>query len=132
MPSWSPDDKEIAFASTRDGGRSLWAVTVADTKERRVLTAVGHVDAPSWGPGGQIVYHSDTDRGSRLEGDGKPLTAQENEFAFRAPWASPTGFYYVSCGKIRNRSINRGDAQTIDFKASMVVTPTLFTHQRDF
>jgi Tol biopolymer transport system component len=34
MPSWSPDDKEIAFASTRDGGRGLWAVTVADAKER--------------------------------------------------------------------------------------------------
>ena len=30
-------------------------------------TAAGHVDAPSWGPGGQIVYHSDADRGSRLE-----------------------------------------------------------------
>jgi Tol biopolymer transport system component/imidazolonepropionase-like amidohydrolase len=132
MPSWSPDDKEIAFASTRDGGRDLLAVTVADAKERKVLTATGHVDSPSWGPGGQIVYHSDTDRGSRLEVDGKPLTGEENAFAFRATWASPTDFYYVSDGKIRKRSINGGDAQTIDFKATMVVTPALYTHQRDF
>ena len=132
MPSWSPDDKEIAFASTRDGGRDLWAVNVADGTERKVLTATGHVDSPSWGPGGQIVYHSDADRGSRLEVDGKPLTGTENAFAFRVSWASPAEFYYVSDGKIRKRSVNGGDAQTIEFKATMVVTPTLYTHKRDF
>src|SRR5215471_1021129 len=132
MPSWSPDDQEIAFASTRHDGRDLWAVTVADAKERKVLTATGRVDSPSWGPGGQIVYHSDTDRGSRLEVDGKPLTGGENAFAFRASWSSPTDFYYVSDGKIRKRSINGGDAQTIDFKATMVVTPALYAHKRDF
>ena len=132
MPSWSPDDKEIAFASTREGGRGLWAVTIADAKERKVLTAGGHVDAPSWGPGGQIVYHSDSDRGSRLEVDGKPLTGGENVFAFRASWASPSDFFYVSDGKIRKRSLAGGDAQTVDFKATLVVTPTLYTHKRDF
>ena len=26
MPTWSPDDKEIAFASTRGDGQSVWAV----------------------------------------------------------------------------------------------------------
>jgi len=132
MPSWSPDDKEIAFASTRDGGRGLWAVTVADAKERKVLTAAGHVDAPSWGPGGQIVYHSDADRGSRLEVEGRPLTGGENAFAFRASWTSTTDFYYVSDGKIRKRSLAGGDAQTIEFKATLVVTPALYTHKRDF
>src|SRR3984957_6599313 len=111
IPSWARDDKEIAFASTREGGRTLWPVTVADAKERKVLTAAGHVDAPSWGPGGRIVYHSDADRGSRLEVDGKPLTGSENAFAFRASWASPTEFYYVSDGKIRRRSVAGGDAQ---------------------
>ena len=132
MPSWSPDDKEIAFASTRDGGRGVWAVTVADATERKVLTAAGLVDAPSWGPSGQIVYHSDADRGSRLEVDGKPLTGDENAFAFRASWTSPTDFYYVSDGKIRKRSVAGGVAKTIEFKATLVVTPTLYTHRRDF
>jgi len=132
MPSWSPDDKEIAFASTRDGGQCLWAVTVADAKQRKVLTASGRVDAPSWGPGGQVVYHSDADRGSRLEAEGKPLTGSENVFAFRASWASTTDFYYVSDGKIRKRSLAGSDAKTIDFKATLVVTPTLYTHKRDF
>ena len=43
----------------------MWAVSVADGTERKVLTATGRVDAPSWGPAsersvkakGQIVYH---------------------------------------------------------------------------
>jgi Tol biopolymer transport system component len=132
MPTWSPDDTEIAFASTRDGGTGLWAVTVADARERKILTASGRVDSPSWSPSGKIVYHSDADRKSRLETDGKNLTGAENAFAFRVSWASANDFYYVSDGKIRKRSLNGGEAQTIDFKASMVVTPTLYTHKRDF
>ncbi|MBI3492143.1 MAG: PD40 domain-containing protein [Acidobacteria bacterium] len=113
MPTWSPDDKEIAFASTRGTGQSLWAVNVATGAERKVLDAAGRVDAPSWGPAGQIVYHvtGGTTRpaeASRYEIDGKPLTGSENVFAFRAAFvgtsgsgAASTDFYYVSDGKIR-------------------------------
>jgi Tol biopolymer transport system component len=57
MPSWSPDDAEIAFASTRGDGQSAWAIKVADGTERKLSSAAGRVDAPSWGPGGQVVYH---------------------------------------------------------------------------
>jgi hypothetical protein len=31
--------------------------------------------------------------------EGPPLTGDENVFAFRASWASPTEFFYVSDGK---------------------------------
>ena len=31
MPTWSPDDREIAFASTRESGQSIWAVSVAES-----------------------------------------------------------------------------------------------------
>lgn len=132
MPSWSPDDREIAFASARDGGQSVWAVNAADGTERMVSTASGHVDAPSWSPSGKIVYHSDADRTSRLEVDGKTITADENAFAFRVSWASANDFYYVSDGKIRKRSLTGGNVQTIPFKATLTVTPTLVTHKRDF
>ena len=57
MPSWSADDKEIAFASARENQQAVWAVTVATGAERKVTTAGGRVDAPSFGPGGQLVYH---------------------------------------------------------------------------
>ena len=73
MPSWSPDDTEIAFASTRGDGTSPWAVKVADGTERKLATAAGRVDAPSWGPGGQVVYHVTTGGGGR--GRGAPAAA---------------------------------------------------------
>src|SRR5581483_8090922 len=131
MPSWSPDDTEIAFASARDTARDVWAVNVATGAERKLQTGGGRVDAPSWGPGGQVVYHATTGAGrgatpgpesSRYEIDGKPITGDENVFAFRASWASPTEFYYVSDGKIRKRAVGASSPQTIEFSATMQVT----------
>jgi len=130
MPTWSPDDKEIGFASTRDGGNSVWAVNVADGHERKVSTAMGTVDAPSWSGSGKMVYHSNEGGTSRLEADGKALTGGENAFAFRVSWSSPYDFYYVSDGKIRKRSLEGGDAQTVEFKATMQVTRAAGSYTR--
>src|SRR5262249_34404047 len=134
IPSWSTDDKQIAFASTRDDGNGVWVVDVATGAEGRLSAAEGRVDAPSWGPGGQIVYHDTADGQSRFEADGKSLTGSENTFAFRASWASPTEFYYVSDGKIRKRSVNgAGAAQTIQFTATLQATRAQYAHRkRDF
>ena len=133
MPSWSADDKEIAFSSTRDGGDAVWAVNVADRKERKVSTATSAVEAPSWSPGGKIVYHSAPEGESRLEVDGKPLTGKENAFSFRVSWASATDFFYTSDGKIRKRSVAGGDAKTVEFKATLEVNPARYTRRkRDF
>jgi Tol biopolymer transport system component len=132
MPSWSPDDKEIAFASAREDGQSVWAVSVADGIERKVSTARGRVDAPSWGPAGDILYHVTTGGGrggsgsgpdsSRYEAGGAIQTDVENVFAFRASWAAPKEFFYVSDGKIRRRALGSSAAQTIDFTATLQVT----------
>lgn len=133
MPTWSPDDTQIAFASTRNSGASVWAVDVASGTERKVSDATGRVDAPSWGPGGQVVYHDTVQGQSRYEVDGKPLTGDENAFAFRVSWASSTEFYYVSDGKIRKRTLGGGSAQTIPFSATLQVTRAQYTHRkRDF
>ena len=133
MPSWSPDDREIAFASTRDGGQTVWAVSVADGTERSVLKASGRVDAPSWGSGGEIVYHVTGTGQSRYEMNGKPLTGEENVFAFRAAWTSPTEFLYVSDGKIRRRALAGAASQTVEFTATFQVTRANYTRRiRDF
>src|ERR1700704_1017514 len=103
MPSWSPDDKEIAFASAREDGQSVWAVNVADGTERKVSSAGGRVDAPSWGPNGQIVYRVTAPGQRRFEIGGKPITGSENVFAFRSTWltgSASADFFYVSDGKI--------------------------------
>jgi imidazolonepropionase-like amidohydrolase/WD40 repeat protein len=93
------------------------------------------VEAPSWSPGGRIVYHSSPPNESSLEVDGKPLTGSENAFSFRVSWVSPTEFFYVSDGKIRKRSVTGGDAQTVEFKATLQViqAQTQYTRRkRDF
>ena len=142
MPSWSPDDREIAFASAREDGQSLWAVSVADGTERKVSTAAGRVDAPSWGPAGDLLYHVTTGGGrgasgggpesSRYEITGKTETGAENVFAFRASWASPKEFFYVSDGKIRRRTVGGAGPQTVEFTAMMQVTraETAYPHRR--
>jgi Tol biopolymer transport system component len=143
MPSWSPDDQEIAFASAREDGQAVWAVRVADRVERKVAGAGGRVDAPSWGPGGALVYHVTAPGQSRYEIGGANQTATENVFAFRAAWTSPDDFVYVSDGKIRKRHTGASSAQTnppaapqtIEFAATMQVTraESAYVHRkRDF
>jgi Tol biopolymer transport system component len=140
MPTWSPDDKEIAFASTRDDGRLVRVVNVATGAERSIArTGAGRVDAPSWGAGGEIVYHVTTGgRGaapgateaSRYQIGDQTITDNENVFAFRASWASPTTFYYVSDGKIRKRGVKAAAPETIPFSATMQVTRAATTYAR--
>src|ERR1700735_136830 len=135
IPTWSADDKEIAFSSSREGGKSIWAVNVADGVERKIATTTGVASAPSWGVDGKLVYHDLDANVSRLESDGKPLTGDENAFAFRASWGPDGDFYYVSDGKIRKRSANGGDAETVPFKATLQVTRangTYVRRKRDF
>src|SRR5438067_4727330 len=147
MPSWSPDDKEIAFASSRDEQQGVWAVNVADGAERKLDApgTAGRVDAPSWGPAGQVVYHVGRGGGrgaaasgpesSRYEIAHRAITGDENVFAFRASWASPTTFYYVSDGKIRRRDIKADRSDTIEFSATLQVTRAADSYvrrKRDF
>jgi Tol biopolymer transport system component/imidazolonepropionase-like amidohydrolase len=136
MPTWSPDDSEIAFASSRDSYESIWSMNVRTGGERRVRSVKGaRLDAPSWGPGGQLLYHVTEGGRTRYEIDGKAVTGDENVFAFRASWASPSEYVYVSDGKIRRRSVAGLPMQTIDFTATMPVTvaSTQYTRRaRDF
>ena len=134
MPTWSPDDSEIAFASNRDLGAGLFVVSVATGAERQVRALKGgRIDSPSWGPGGHLLYHVTDGQSTRFEIDGKQVTGDENVFAFRATWASPSEYLYVSDGKIRRRSVAGLPMQTIDFTATLPVTVAQYPRRaRDF
>ena len=129
MPSWSPDDKEIAFASTREDQQAVWAVNVADRRRAQGRDAPrGRVDAPSWGAGGQLVYHVTTARrprcrgggpeSSRYEIGGKTITGSENVFAFRASWASPTTSTTSRTARSASATSTAAAPQTIEFTAT--------------
>ena len=134
MPSWSPDDSEIVFATSRDNYESLWAMNVRTLGDRRVHSVKGvRLDAPSWGPGGQLLYHVTQAGQARFEIDGKSVTGTENVFPFRASWVSPQEYLYVSDGKIRRRSVAGLPLQTVEFTATMtVVHPEYARRRRDF
>ncbi len=134
MPSWSPDDSEIVFATSRDNYESLWAMNVRSMGDRRVRSVKGaRLDAPSWGPGGELLYHATAGGQARYEIDGKAVTGSESVFAFRAAWVSKAEYLYVSDGKIRRRSIAGLPVQTVEFTATMPVIHPEYKHRvRDF
>ena len=138
MPSESPQDREFAYTATRDGEQAVWTRRDGSCGDlncfsERKLTTTGRADAPSFGPGGTIVYHVTQGQSSHYEIDGKNVTGDENVFAFRAGWLSADEFVYVSDGKIRARSVSKGTVRTIEFSATLQVTRAEYTpRKRDF
>lgn len=132
MPSWSPDDNDLAFIAIRGGEQSVWTANVA-TGVAQKLTGNGRADAPSYGPGGRLVYHVTAGQSSHYEIDGKNITGDENVFAFRAGWLSGNEYVYVSDGKIRARTVGGTSARTIEFSATLQVNHAEYTpRKRDF
>jgi Tol biopolymer transport system component len=152
MPAWSPDDTEIAFASTREESAGVWAVRVADGAERKAASSTAKVDAAGWSPDGRLLAHAtQAAQGGRaatshLEVNGTPFSGDENVFPFRVSWASATEFYYTADGKIRKRAVDAGAGaaaapgaaagasasaapKTIEFTATLQVTPARYTHR---
>ena len=59
-PSWSPDDKQMAFASNRDGKFQIYAMNSDGSGVRRLSSNRAEESAPAWSPNGQdILFVSD-------------------------------------------------------------------------
>jgi TolB protein len=59
-PSWSPDDRKIAFASDRAGKFQIFAMNSDGSNVRRLTEDKGEDSAPAWAPdGASIVFVSD-------------------------------------------------------------------------
>lgn len=126
MPSWSSDGTEIAFIGMRDREARVLAVNVATGAQRVLATPSGRADAPSWGPTGELVYHVSGSGVSQLERAGTALTGPENAFAFRAGWLAPGVIVYTADGKIRRRALSGGASTTIEFTATLDVSPARY------
>ena len=134
MPSWSPNDADIAFVSTRDGERHVWAVPAAGGAERQIASSTGRVDAASWGPGGQIVLHA-------LEGALEPARARrrvDHRHRERVSVPSELGAARPSSSTpptARSGAATVGGASFTDvpFTATLQATPARYTRvARDF
>jgi TolB protein len=61
-PSWSPDDKQIAFASNREGKFQIYAMSSDGSNVRRLTKNKAEDSSPVWAPnGGEILFVSDRD-----------------------------------------------------------------------
>jgi serine/threonine-protein kinase len=58
QPAWSPDGREIAFSSNRDGDFELYIIRVDGTNLRQITFNEVDDYAPRWSPDGRaLVYH---------------------------------------------------------------------------
>ena len=68
-PTWSPDSKQIAFASARDDDwdvqlrQQIWVVDAAGGEPRRVTPDDDYYDLPSWSPDGSSIACTWTEGG---------------------------------------------------------------------
>ena len=59
FPQWSPDERHIVFASTRDGDFEIYTMSADGTDPRRLTSSTGRDAHPSYWPGhNRIVFQS--------------------------------------------------------------------------
>ena len=131
LPVFSPDGKQIAFMSGRDGNPEIYAMNVDGSNLRRLTNTQAGDSSPTWSPSGsQIAFTSDRSGKAQIyvmnsaDGSGvRRLTVDESE-ADRPTWSPPpfneiafaasTGPGYdikvleVSTGKTRQLTFGEG------------------------
>ncbi len=95
-PSWSPDGKQIAFVSSRDGPSEIYVLDVGGQERKRVTQDLVPKWHPSFSPdGGRIAYWGDEAGFFHIyvvDVDGKNLKRlTHNEENHRGPAWSPDG-----------------------------------------
>ena len=96
LPVFSPDGKQIAFMSGRDGNPEIYAMNVDGTNLRRLTNNPSGESTPTWSPSGsQIAFTSDRSGKAQIyvmnsaDGSGvRRLTVNESE-ADRPTWSPP-------------------------------------------
>jgi TolB protein len=96
LPVFSPDGKQIAFMSGRDGNPEIYAMNVDGSNLRRLTNHSAGDSSPTWSPSGaQIAFTSDRSGKAQIyvmnsaDGSGvRRLTEKESE-ADRPTWSPP-------------------------------------------
>ena len=96
LPVFSPDGRQIAFMSGRDGNPEIYAMNVDGSNLRRLTNHPGGDSSPTWSPSGlQIAFTSDRTGKAQIylmssaDGSGvSRLTVNESE-ADRPTWSPP-------------------------------------------
>ena len=66
-PAWSPDGKQIAFSSNRDGNREVYVMNADGTNPINLTNHPASDGSPAWSPDGkQIAFSSDRDENKEV------------------------------------------------------------------
>ncbi|MBB3982640.1 Tol biopolymer transport system component [Sphingobium fontiphilum] len=129
LPTWSPDGARIAYSGVEGSKTAIYVTDLASGRESVLKQGDGRVDAPSFGPTGELAYVIQDGAGSHLMIGDTMVSGTENVFPFRLSWLKG-GYYYVSDGKIRHGGARRS---TVDFAATLeVVRPHYMRAKRDW
>jgi TolB protein len=127
LPVFSPDGRQIAFMSGRDGNPEIYAMNVDGSNLRRLTNHPAGESSPTWSPSGaQIAFVSDRTGKAQIyvmnsaDGSGvRRLTVNESE-ADRPTW-SPAPFneiaYSASTGRydIKVLEVSTGSIRQLTF-----------------
>lgn len=72
-PVWSPDGKQIAFASSRDGNLEIYIMDADGSNQRRVTNQEGIDGHPHWSPDGSRIIFNSARATPDLKAKGSPL-----------------------------------------------------------
>src|SRR6185503_9257485 len=138
MPTWSPNDDEIAFVSqdrgqpepgaaiARERTSGFWAVNAVG-RERLVYDAKqnGMPAGAAWNSEGTHLAYSLADAHLGINGQ-EVSGSDEDVFPFRPSWASLNDFVYTADGLIKRRSLD-GSAATVPFSATVSLQRSTFS-----
>jgi Tol biopolymer transport system component len=94
-PAWSPDGKQIAFASAREGSFDIYVMNADGTDTRRLTTSATNDQGPTWSPDGSRLAFSRSSDGGHvwvMNADGSGARRLTDELAEEGePAWSPDG-----------------------------------------
>ena len=76
-PRWSPDDRKIAFYSTRSGTYQIWTMNPDGSEMTQLTYSPLDVGTPVWSPDGSRIVYSSPGAGSFIMEADKPWDEQE-------------------------------------------------------
>ena len=113
-PVWSPDGKQIAFSSDRDGG--LFNLYRKDASgagdEERLTNAKRHMDPLDWSPDGRYLVYREMNPGTGwdlmllpLQGDRKPVVLVQTPESDSDARFSPDGHWLVYHSRLNGTTL---------------------------